>query len=1010
MNKKFLSAILFGALMVTSTGTFVSCKDYDGDIEELQTQINSNKSAIEALQKLVGSGNWVTGVAGGADGLVVTMSNGSTVSIPTINGEDGKNGTEWTIGEDGFWYKDGEKTENVAVAQNGKDGVTAPSPKIENGVWVVYNWDAEKGEFVAETTDIQAAGTSSYVVLKNGAYILNIADENGEFVEISLPATAESFTVGAIANKDVLVNFTYGEWKTPTKKADKELFDKLAAEFPELKEYKDGQFVAQNNKLPFMVTPANVQLTDEHSFALISLEGKDAEATLENPAKGMPEKVDFVTRAAEGGAVWSVDFTPALNKKGTDYVKNNEILYSLVVSGPKGVIAATPYVYKYTVNPAGELNLNNFGGISKKYNEEGMDILAKSSETDNCFTLPTEVLNGKYIIEATDPAQIEKYGISVEGSVVTLENMPKTENTDGLKMKITAISVNGAVAEKTFTLYVNNEIAATGALADQEVVLTGSYKKNGTFDNTQQTIWWSLEDLKLTAVQKQDLVNKHAYKTLVIKDADENVVYNEYSVWDAQINGYVGVTVYESDMTTAVTAENYMKAAYISATIDAATWNPGEYTVVFEAKYNTTVIKAESDLTLVNPEEDMLVVKESYLDEDGVVIAATTSDTQYQFDLANIFEKVAGTIIANYVDVENEYDPATYAVEWLKNNSVIDAGRATWTTDGELDETEVDKVRTIKVTYNLFGNPNNQKELEIKVKWASSIYAEDAAAVLTVDAAKMNIKFDDVAGTNADESKVNLKSIITGAIHAQGPTKGQKYNFFAVAEGEAGDPYTYVDYEDYAKDATSVYPLNANGTPIAINADDLVKFGMTVDQYKAYVALGEDAPAIYLTAESQTVTLGENNITLVGWDEMVEQYLTYYAYNAKGEYKLISDTNKPAADDKLISLFNTYKSSLVCKSKETGSAPAGSAEVVREADIFAVTLKYANADDAVYFESTLSETSDNAKSGFVFNAKPSASIDKTSLVEGKKVVPMQLIITDVWGKEMVYEFNITISL
>ena len=40
MNKKFLSAILFGALMVTSTGTFVSCKDYDDDIENLQEQIN----------------------------------------------------------------------------------------------------------------------------------------------------------------------------------------------------------------------------------------------------------------------------------------------------------------------------------------------------------------------------------------------------------------------------------------------------------------------------------------------------------------------------------------------------------------------------------------------------------------------------------------------------------------------------------------------------------------------------------------------------------------------------------------------------------------------------------------------------------------------------------------------------------------------------------------------------------------------------------------------------------
>ena len=52
MNKKFLSAILFGALMVTSTGTFVSCKDYDEDIDGLQTQVDSNKSAIEAVKGL----------------------------------------------------------------------------------------------------------------------------------------------------------------------------------------------------------------------------------------------------------------------------------------------------------------------------------------------------------------------------------------------------------------------------------------------------------------------------------------------------------------------------------------------------------------------------------------------------------------------------------------------------------------------------------------------------------------------------------------------------------------------------------------------------------------------------------------------------------------------------------------------------------------------------------------------------------------------------------------------
>jgi len=32
MNKKFLSVILFSALMVGTAGTFTSCKDYDDDI------------------------------------------------------------------------------------------------------------------------------------------------------------------------------------------------------------------------------------------------------------------------------------------------------------------------------------------------------------------------------------------------------------------------------------------------------------------------------------------------------------------------------------------------------------------------------------------------------------------------------------------------------------------------------------------------------------------------------------------------------------------------------------------------------------------------------------------------------------------------------------------------------------------------------------------------------------------------------------------------------------------
>ena len=50
MRKKYLSALLFGALLVTSAGTFTSCKDYDDDINNLQEQIDklATKEDMEA--------------------------------------------------------------------------------------------------------------------------------------------------------------------------------------------------------------------------------------------------------------------------------------------------------------------------------------------------------------------------------------------------------------------------------------------------------------------------------------------------------------------------------------------------------------------------------------------------------------------------------------------------------------------------------------------------------------------------------------------------------------------------------------------------------------------------------------------------------------------------------------------------------------------------------------------------------------------------------------------------
>ena len=52
MKRKYFSALLMGALTIASVSTFTSCKDYDDDIDNLQSQIDKAglQSDIDALK------------------------------------------------------------------------------------------------------------------------------------------------------------------------------------------------------------------------------------------------------------------------------------------------------------------------------------------------------------------------------------------------------------------------------------------------------------------------------------------------------------------------------------------------------------------------------------------------------------------------------------------------------------------------------------------------------------------------------------------------------------------------------------------------------------------------------------------------------------------------------------------------------------------------------------------------------------------------------------------------
>lgn len=202
MKRKYFSALLMGALTIASVSTFTSCKDYDDDISNLQQQIDSNAKAIETIQNLIKGGGLVKGVTSNNDGITVTLSDGNTVTIS--NGKDGAPGTAWTIGTDGYWYKDGTKTDNLARGPQGEKGekgeqgvkgeagtsASAASyeyyvPNAESGYFDIYK-DGKKVKqsnvkFVSETPSSITASLDNQNLILTG-----VKGISGEKVVISL--------------------------------------------------------------------------------------------------------------------------------------------------------------------------------------------------------------------------------------------------------------------------------------------------------------------------------------------------------------------------------------------------------------------------------------------------------------------------------------------------------------------------------------------------------------------------------------------------------------------------------------------------------------------------------------------------------------------------------------------------------------------------------------------------------------------------------------------------------
>ena len=172
--------------MVTSTGTFVSCKDYDDDIDNLQGQITANADAIKSLQELVNGGDYVTGVEKTDAGIVFTFSKSGSKTITLDTAEDHGQVFELKNGE---IYVDGKATGIKPAA----DAEKAPVKAVD-GVWEFLN---ANGEY--QSTGIPVSGVTVVGSQADG-FTLTIVDKDGKSTEVKVPSAASLITSIVLKN------------------------------------------------------------------------------------------------------------------------------------------------------------------------------------------------------------------------------------------------------------------------------------------------------------------------------------------------------------------------------------------------------------------------------------------------------------------------------------------------------------------------------------------------------------------------------------------------------------------------------------------------------------------------------------------------------------------------------------------------------------------------------------------------------------------------------------------
>ena len=583
--------------MVSSTGTFVSCKDYDDDIDAINKELTDLKSKLSDLESKVNAGGaYVTKIESVDGGFKVSVSDGTSYNLTVASAAPGsKVVIDDKTGEISI---DGKATGWFATTGEGEEAVDM-TPYVKDGYW--YFYDKAAKDFVK--SEYKAAG-DAYAVVKDGVVTLHMPDESGKMQSIVLPLTANALTAISLPAGLTIGNTVTTGVANNAEAISSAKADKLDWKGPKGAIEKDQFLVGQIGVADLVVSPKNYDLSAQ-KLTLVDSKGNVA------PVKviATPNTFNSVivgSRAASENGNWNltVEMTDEvtadnINKvfKGTGANADKEILYALCVNG----IPYTAYdIAIKTKAPETSVAAISFAVANLSYiDAEGTEVKGAT----NGIELPVGTTTLKYAdanlydsyitFEGTYKAKAEKLGVKADGMTVTV---PQAASGETLVATVHMVNIGGVETTTSNTI----TLKLAGASIDTPTEISATEYKvmpNADFTKVLPAILIDLGDAlskldaaTIEAVQDADQLSvvEAATQEGFIVASDDNVFISNYykanaqgkkdDVWDADNDGLESLRFIEIAVAT---SESDNKVAE-----DA---KPGKYTLNLVIKDGTTV-------------------------------------------------------------------------------------------------------------------------------------------------------------------------------------------------------------------------------------------------------------------------------------------------------------------------------------------------------------------------------------------------------------------------------------